>query len=143
MNYDKEYLQAGYLFTKMSARIAAGETFEKDAGVSDIWEWLKDMYAKVMNWMGGRDPEAISPGAGNMRSTGEAFSKQVGEVKDEILAAQKLKQQLAGGLATKGEGDLPWLQSPLGGLPPSLAEGPSPGGLATKGEGDLPWLKGL
>jgi hypothetical protein len=92
MNYDKDYLQAGYLFNKMAAQAAAGETFEKDAGLKEIWEWLKKMYGNVAGYFGG-GAEAAAPGTSpltGMRIGGEGPEGDEGYI--------KRMQEFAGGL---------------------------------------------
>jgi hypothetical protein len=108
MNYNKEYLQAGYLFNKMSSQVAAGATFEKDAGIQEIWEWLQDMYGKVKNWMGfgAQAPEGAAEDVSNIFKAigtpgtsaipGTLAGDRISE--EEIAAAQAdMERGLSGG----------------------------------------------
>jgi hypothetical protein len=72
MNYDKDYLQAGYLFNKMASQVAAGATFEKDAGIQEIWEWLQSMYDKVMGYFSGGKPKGDPAAIGHLADIAKA-----------------------------------------------------------------------
>jgi hypothetical protein len=59
--YDDEYLQAGYLFYKMSADIEAGRHFNKEADMAAIYKWLQSIWKQVMQYFnfGGAGMKAL------------------------------------------------------------------------------------
>lgn len=61
MEHDNEYLQAGYLFYKMSTDIEAGRHFNKEADLAAIYKWLQNIYQNIMKYFdfGGAGMKAL------------------------------------------------------------------------------------